>query len=133
MLKCLICTVSVGVHEHHVVPRAYGGINGPVVPLCGTHHTLVHTLALKKNSLEREKLLAGHTAEQKEKINQLVLIIRRARISAKQFQRPITIQIQFDLETSSMLRQLKHLLGARSLQQTLIRSIHKVYKYEKTG
>lgn len=31
--------------EHHVIPRAYGGIDGPTVSLCDTHHTAAHKVA----------------------------------------------------------------------------------------
>jgi hypothetical protein len=34
-------------HEHHIVPRAYGGTDGPTVTLCTGHHTLMHNVALK--------------------------------------------------------------------------------------
>lgn len=32
--------------DHHVVPRAYGGLNGPVVSLCASCHSKLHALAL---------------------------------------------------------------------------------------
>ena len=38
-------------HGHHIIPRAYGGSNGPVVDLCNEDHDLLHRLA--------EKVLAG--------------------------------------------------------------------------
>jgi hypothetical protein len=34
-------------HSHHMVPRAYGGKDGPTVSLCDSHHTTIHQLALK--------------------------------------------------------------------------------------
>lgn len=33
-------------HEHHIVPRAYGGSNGPLCSVCTNHHNLLHELAL---------------------------------------------------------------------------------------
>mgnify|MGYP001780197283 FL=1 len=32
--------------DHHVVPRAYGGLHGPVVSLCASCHSKLHRLAL---------------------------------------------------------------------------------------
>lgn len=32
-------------HEHHVIPRAAGGTDGPTVSLCDTHHSLLHKIA----------------------------------------------------------------------------------------
>lgn len=31
---------------HHIIPVAYGGVNGPTVDLCDTHHSCLHKLAL---------------------------------------------------------------------------------------
>lgn len=34
-------------HSHHIIPRAYGGTDGPMARLCTGHHDLVHAVALK--------------------------------------------------------------------------------------
>lgn len=34
-------------HEHHIIPRAAGGIDGPTVSLCDTHHQLLHKVAVR--------------------------------------------------------------------------------------
>ena len=34
-------------HEHHVIPRAFGGEDGPTVSLCSSHHDLMHMVALR--------------------------------------------------------------------------------------
>lgn len=31
--------------DHHVVPRAYGGVDGPTITLCTGHHTKLHEIA----------------------------------------------------------------------------------------
>jgi hypothetical protein len=36
--------------SHHVVPRAYGGRDGPQVQLCIGHHDLIHLIATKRIS-----------------------------------------------------------------------------------
>jgi hypothetical protein len=33
--------------DHHVIPVAYGGRDGPQVRLCSSHHTALHTIALR--------------------------------------------------------------------------------------
>ena len=35
-------------HSHHVIPRAYGGTNGPQVQLCNEDHALIHAVGLAK-------------------------------------------------------------------------------------
>lgn len=48
---CWICNTKFGPavkeHRHHVIPRAYGGVDGPQVSLCDSHHSALHEIALK--------------------------------------------------------------------------------------
>jgi hypothetical protein len=51
--SCWCCGNSEGLHEHHIIPQAYGGKNGPLVTLCGACHTNVHNTAnehIRKNT-----------------------------------------------------------------------------------
>lgn len=32
---------------HHIIPRAYGGLDGPTVSLCSGHHTTLHDIATR--------------------------------------------------------------------------------------
>lgn len=54
---CWVCeekfSAQINVEHHHVVPRSYGGSNGPTVSLCGNCHTNLHKGA--------EKLFAGES------------------------------------------------------------------------
>lgn len=64
--RCWVCQTpfnhSVKCEEHHVIPRAYGGIDGPQVSLCDSHHTAAHQIAdalwAKKNHF---RYLTGDT------------------------------------------------------------------------
>lgn len=125
--QCWVCGRKDGMHSHHVIPRAYGGLDGPVVDLCGGHHTLIHTAALKKSNNARELEYNGHTEEEKARLRELVKIIRRARVMSKHMRRPITLQLNLDAAHALRLRELKRLLGANSLQQTVIRCINFCY------
>lgn len=33
---------NVSRHDHHIIPRAFGGVDGPQVSLCNAHHDLLH-------------------------------------------------------------------------------------------
>jgi hypothetical protein len=33
--------------DHHIIPVAYGGADGPQVRICSDHHTALHTIALR--------------------------------------------------------------------------------------
>ena len=46
---CWVCerafTHNLTSHDHHVIPRAFGGTNGPQVRICTSHHGLLHAVA----------------------------------------------------------------------------------------
>lgn len=46
-IRCYVSGATDGLDYHHVVPRAYGGEDGPQIPLSGSVHTLVHSEALR--------------------------------------------------------------------------------------
>lgn len=56
-VKCILCGNTSGIDWHHTIAQAHGGVNSEQVPLCGGHHTLVHTLALKLYSTNDEASL----------------------------------------------------------------------------
>lgn len=56
-------------NEHHVVPRAYGGLNGPVVALCSAHHDLLHEVA--------DLLTHTRQAEAEQRLSLLELPVRQ--------------------------------------------------------
>lgn len=50
--KCWICSALFSYNggteqreDHHIIPRAYGGVDGPTVTICDTHHTKTHRIA----------------------------------------------------------------------------------------
>lgn len=60
---CWVCKGSipdVKLHNHHVIPSAFGGLHGPQVTLCSDHHNNLHDAARK---LARVKPVALATLE----------------------------------------------------------------------
>ncbi len=49
--RCWICHQLFGQdvhrHTHHIIPQAYGGVDGPVVDVCDSHHASLHKIALR--------------------------------------------------------------------------------------
>lgn len=37
---------GITLHRHHVIPQAFGGVNGPTVELCTNDHNLLHSVAV---------------------------------------------------------------------------------------
>lgn len=122
MVKCIICGTIKSIHEHHIVPRAYGGENGPTVNICAIHHNIVHSAAICGEK-SRRQLISGHAEEQKRRLLDLILIIRRARVATRYIARPLRMQIEFPVPLASDVRRLKKILGCSSLQQVVLRSI----------
>ncbi len=63
---------------HHLVPQAYGGKNGPTVPLCIAHHDLVHLIASKKIAQLNWRVLLPEDENQSHRLDLLSEVIVRA-------------------------------------------------------
>lgn len=73
-------------HDHHIVPRAYGGVDGPTVTICDTHHSKTHRLAeslMHNKQKDRYQLLLGEPAPQVKKLLYLADVIRNAWLATK--------------------------------------------------
>lgn len=70
--------------DHHLVPRAYGGGDGPTVSLCERHHKGLHNIALKMISGKSFHELLERDPQRSIKENQTVNLkmIRLAEIVA---------------------------------------------------
>lgn len=125
---CWVCPSKDGLNDHHVIPQAYGGVNGPQVTLCATHHTFIHAVALRPVA-QREPAVMEHTQnlEQRGKLLQLIELIARAKAATKGMERPMMVQQKFNKERSRKLRELKHLLGQSSIQATLEACVDRIY------
>lgn len=125
---CWVCPSKDGLNDHHVVPQAYGGVNGPQVTLCATHHTFIHAVALKPLA-QRESMVLEHTQkpDQQSKLLQLTDLIARARAATKGMEKPMMVQHKFNKERSRKLKELKHLLGRNSIPATLEQCVDLVY------
>ena len=127
--QCWVCGTTEGLCRHHVVPRAYGGENGPTVHLCGAHHTLIHDLALKAPTT-REVLLRTSSEGSDamySRLASLVGIIVRAKAATKHLARPLQIQHKFSTDRGQKLKELKVLIGKTSIGATLDALVDTLY------
>lgn len=125
---CWVCPSKDGLNDHHVVPQAYGGEHGPQVTLCATHHTFIHSIALRPLA-ERGPAVVEHTSnpDQQAKLSQLIDLIAKARAATKGMEKPMMVQHKFNKERSRKLKELKHLLGCSSIHATLERCVDTIY------
>lgn len=63
--------------EHHVIPREYGGINGPVVRISPTLHQAIHRYA--NNSANLGRFLDFYPPDIRSRIKMLVLAVTEAK------------------------------------------------------
>ena len=105
---CWVCGSIESKHDHHVIPRCYGGNNGPTVTVCANHHNLIHALALKTPDVAEGLILQEINPE---RVRYLVACIRMAASLAKGSVKPIQLSIKLSLEASNILRSLGKALG----------------------
>lgn len=126
---CWVCPSREGLNDHHVIPKAYGGVDGPQVTVCATHHTFIHTLSLKDPSTWKFSI-NEHTSclKQRDKLEMLVGLIYKARTATRNTKKPIQVSHKLTLDRSSKLRDLKMLVGASSLTSTLDYCIDEIHR-----
>jgi hypothetical protein len=105
-------------HEHHIIPRAYGGSNGPLCSLCTNHHNLLHELAtyiIAGKQAEARSLLATLPPAVKPRLASLANSIVRAHnltkndpnkrgktilsMTGEQYRRAILLKKQYGLKS----------------------------------
>ena len=117
--RCFVCGRGDGLHDHHAVPRAYGGgtplpnyPDGFTLPVCGGDHTLVHAIAdhyWSTGELPYEML--PEDAEQARRVRALVTTIYVARFKAEGVPKPVKFSTTFSAARSQRLKELGIILG----------------------
>jgi hypothetical protein len=70
--------------DHHIIPQAYGGTDGPLVSLCDSHHTAVHKIAVAlKNQKPYQHLLGTYDQGQINKLLWLATRIQEAELATR--------------------------------------------------
>jgi hypothetical protein len=84
---CWVCETrfspSCKEERHHVVPVAYGGVDGPQVSLCDSHHSALHEIALKLYSRRPYHQLLSHDPKSNQKLLYLASVAYNARIATE--------------------------------------------------
>lgn len=82
--NCWVCqkafTASLKREDHHIIPRAYGGIDGPLVSLCDSHHTAVHDIAGHLYLRKSFNHLLDSDADKNERLLYLATVAYNARV-----------------------------------------------------
>lgn len=120
--------------EHHPVPRAYGGLNGPTVSVCSGHHGALHAIADKMiaaDSIEPQyfmELITGMDYEPRMRLLYLAKVVYGAwRATKDDPNKRSQVSAVLTGEQTRKLAQLTSFYGLSSNQKTLAVLIEQDY------
>lgn len=114
--------------DHHIIPRAYGGVDGPQVSLCDSHHTAGHNISLKLYSKKPFTDLLTNNEEQNKKLLYLATTICNARILTEgDPNKKQVIIFSPKKETLDKLKQLKRVYGNLGREKLIEYAIDRLY------
>jgi hypothetical protein len=137
MNSCILTGRPDGLDEHHVIPRSYGGVDGPVVWLASDMHVEVHTQALALYRTKDEGLIqypSGLPDTSRDKFLYLVRTIVNARIayeSAKKANKAPKQSVSFKLDIRRTKR-VEELAQALNCSQRHVMNMAIDRLYQKT-
>lgn len=119
-------------HEHHLIPRAYGGSNGPTVDICNEDHDLLHLLAVKviHNSLTLDEIPSrcdgpNHALAITNMVYYVVEAERRTRNDPN---KKTLVSVSLSGKQARMLDTITKTFNTSGRQNTLIRLIEMEYQ-----
>lgn len=136
---CWVCGVNTSLELHHIIPCAYGGVDGPQISLCAVDHSLVHALSFKLGKevplpeliTSDERFRSMPVAEAKAAIKMAMFLgskIKMAReLVADDPNKKVKFNTQFSSETSRKLKELVQFLGCSNQEQALVHVIHETH------
>lgn len=126
LTHCWICLSPSSLHEHHIVPRAYGGSDGPTVTLCATCHNGIHHVADGRADMTPDHWVDNDVIS---RANKLVECIVNARVLAsKSANKRSTTILTLTAEETAILDRVKVMLGQTSRVSALKTLINQYYQ-----
>lgn len=111
-----------------MVPRAYGGVDGPTVSLCDSHHTALHRIALK---LEKGKpyseFLTNNRVFDKKLIWLASIVVNAKHYAGDDPNKPTPILLVAKGDTKKKLKQLKTLYPKASYSDVIEYAVAQLY------
>lgn len=116
--------------DHHVIPRAYGGVDGHQVSLCASHHSALHEIALRLYSKRSYFNLLTGDPKQDKKLMYLASCVYNARLLTENDPNKRRILVLSpSKETFDKLDRLKSLFkGNVSRERVIEAAIDALYK-----
>lgn len=120
---CWVCKRKFGPslarQDHHIIPRAFGGTDGPQVSLCDSHHFALHQIALKLYSQKSFHSFLTPDPETNQRLLYLGSVAYNARLATEND--PNKRRVEIVSLTGDTFKKLKRL---QTLQSTRISRGH---------
>jgi hypothetical protein len=116
--------------DHHIVPRAAGGANGPTVTLCETHHQILHKIALRMSSKKPHfDLVINESEERRRKLYWLATVVHNSFAATKNDpNKTVMAFITLDRKQQVMIEQLSKVYPqAKSREDVLCLALEAFY------
>lgn len=117
--------------EHHIIPQAYGGADGPTVSLCSNHHSMLHAVAVAlKGNKPYFDLIGGLTTEQQQKVMVLANYVYEAEQATRNDpNKMFLVSMAANRTQVAMIERLKKVFPkARSRQAVLAIALEHLYR-----
>ena len=128
---CWVCGLTTSLEEHHMIPRAYGGQDGPTITLCAGCHSSVHKLAdyNAQDVSYAQKLLKTVNKKSLTRLVELAIIIAYSKQATKNDEnKTIIFMDRFPASVNKQLKALAKIL--KKDQRTIVRlAIAQLYKH----
>ena len=135
---CWICNVpfqglhpngTVPEHRHHMVPRAFGGVDGPQVSLCSDDHNTLHQIAVTwKASKSHFKYIQNKPLEVVKKLEYLASIVYNAELRSRNDPNKLaSVILHLDAKQKHQIDSLKKLYNKRGRKDILELALANLY------
>lgn len=110
-------------NTHHIIPQAYGGVDGPTVSLCTSHHDLLHFIALRLISGKTyQDLTRDLSTSEFQRIMYLASRIRlAAQYSKNDPNKKIVIPLKINNQLNTMLSEIAKFKGKS--KETIVKNL----------
>ena len=113
---------------HHVVPRAFGGLNGPLVSLCDTCHSKVHRIAGLLPNGDYSKLLAGLSSDQQKRLAYLANVAYNAKHATNDdLNKLLPVSFKITKQEAQIIERLKSILNVKSRSDVYRIAVTRLY------
>ena len=117
-------------HDHHILPRAYGGVDGPEVSICDGHHSTVHLIGeCLINEKPYHQFLRGEPPKRVQKIMYLATRIHEIYLLTKNDpNKAVSVNLVLTAQHRTMIDELKPVLNVRSREAVFLAALEALHR-----